>query len=724
MKAKNPLFIIYSNLPKVKNIKLRDGIELYFDLSLLHSLDAQTPRAHDVLIIESEDLPFYKQFPGTIIVVESVDFPVKLGEKKEPIIVLSENGFENSLIQFLDLKYRLAKSHKERNSMMNQLDHAIKECSDYQAKMSEFEKDQENRLAMLNHELRTPLNVILGHIGLLNETIMTATQSAYLDRIQKASKHLNETLDEILYYEDILNGLDQVDATPFSLKESLTDIHATYQSFAEEKGLEYETFLEDRISDRFVGDVNKIELMLKQLLSNSIKFTETGHIMFSVRCAFESETTQKLEFVIEDTGIGFQLEKMDNFFEPFKQGEHYLQRHYDGLGLGLTIAKGIIDSLGGTYDVWSAEGAGTRFVISLTLEKDKTVKVIKDKRACVLVVDDNALNRKIMKEMLEASDIIVELARNGKEAVEIVKEASPVIDLVLMDLIMPVMDGFEASKLIKQINKQLPIIVISASISKDEIEKFEKLEIDDFMIKNHDEDAYLKKMRQYIHIKEKVNRDAKVLDQLESLKTQPFNVIVPSELFERYNYRLKLIDRVVEGVDQQLLMFEENWQRLLADTHDEAAMRYFHSLKGLSKSVGDAMLSSEIHALELVTSAEGYTPEMNSNIKKRIALLRADLQTISQWTKKQISSTKPANTSPINQGDLKVILNELITALKRHDVKLIREHIQKINHMELEPTCESHMKTLITLIENYQYDKAEMWIHEHLEQRGDEICST
>ncbi len=703
---------------------MREGIELNFDLNLSQFMDVQLPRALDVLIIKGEDLPLYKQFPGLIIVMETQAFSVNVNDKTEHLVILSENGFENSLSQILDLKYRLGKSHKERNSMMNQLDHAIKECSDYQVKLGEFEKNQENRLAMLNHELRTPLNVILGHISLLYETLLTVNQNAYLDRIQKASKHLNETLDEILYYEDLLNGLGNVVTTPFSLKEALDEIHATYQSFAEEKGLNYETFYEDRICDRFVGDINKIELLLKQLLSNSLKFTEKGHVMFSVRCAYESETTQKLEFVIEDTGVGFQLEKMGTFFEPFKQGEHYLQRHYNGLGLGLTIAKGIIDSLGGTYDVWSAEGAGTRFVITLTLEKDSSVKASKDKKACVLIVDDNVLNRKIMKEMLEGSGIEVELARNGKEAVEMVKDSSPVFDLVLMDLIMPVMDGFEASKLIKQFNKQIPIIVISASISKTEIEKFEKLEIDDFMIKNHHEEAYFKKMRQFIYIQEKDNQDAKVMDQLETLKNESFNIVVISELFERYNYRLKLIDRVVEGVNQQLSLFDENWRRLITDPHDEAAMRYFHSLKGLAKSVGDAVLSAAIHSLELVSTSEDYTAEMKATIQLRIEMLRVDLQTIEKWVKMQLKTSKPAKTTTLSQSDLRILLTEMTASLKIHDVKQIREQVQKISNMALEPSCESHMKALITLIENYQYDKAEVWIQEHLEQRGDDLCST
>lgn len=724
MNQRFSLFKLYTNLKEVKDLLFKESVQIVYERNLIQQLRNDPPSVRDLLIVSDESFHLIESFPG-LVIVKNCSNQISLEQADaHQLIMLSPHGFSSSLMTVLDIKYRWFKINKERNSMMNQLDLAIKEFNECQIERTTIEKEQEQRLAMLNHELKTPLNVIMGHVSLLQDSLLTKNQAAYVNRIQKASRMLHETLDEILFYEDTLKDIKEMQSKKFNLIESLEDMHLVYKSFAEEKNIGYEVQYDEKLTKMHIGDIHKIEMLSKQLLTNALKFTNQGHIIFTVKCVQDLSETQRVELIVEDTGIGFQMEQMDELFKPFKQGEHYLQRHYNGLGLGLTIIKNIVETLEGTIDVWSEKGEGSRFIIGLSLEKDPECSEHNHKIAHILVVDDNALNRKILKEMLEDEGVTVELARNGKEAVEVMRERGSEFNLILMDLIMPVMDGFEATKHIRKITQTIPIIVVTASIGELEVEKMKSLRIDDFMLKNHDVEAYLKVIRKYIDIPE-IERNEKLKpEQLETLVNQPFKIIKIEALLQRYNHKLGLVLKIVEGVILQLDQFEINWQMLLKDSHNEEAMRYLHSVKGLVKSIGDMTLGKQFEAIEKEMRPEDYTNEVNALTHKRIQKLQEELRLIVDWVKNQ-EEPEITNMDMITKDDvdLRTLMETLVGHLKVHDVKQIRSCMKLVQNKAKGTSCEHQIEILGSMLDRYQYENAEEWILERISKRGDGDCS-
>ena len=616
------------------------------------------------------------------------------------------------------------KSQREKSSMMNQLDLTIREFNEAQSKLDSQEKSIEKRLAMLNHELKTPLNIIQGHVGLLKATPLNSQQAEYLGRIQKSVVFLNEAFLEITYYEDMMQDHTGSEHLSFNIQNAFDDIHQVYKSFAEEKGLGYEVFYDSRIYGQFEGDLVKLQLLIKQLLSNALKFTAKGHIVFSVRCIEELPKHQKLEFVVEDTGIGFDVSQFESYLEPFRQGEHYLQRHYNGLGLGLTIVQNAVKVLQGNLDVWSSEGAGSRFVVTLTLEKDLSIARNEFDKPCILVVDDNVLNRKILKEMMKDTGFSVELARNGKEAVEIISEGNPKIDLILMDLIMPVMDGFEATKLIKRINPSIPIIVLSASISEADIKRIESFKIDDFMVKDHSIAQYLKVIGKYLTLPETVDQLPMFDDQVTELKRYHFSKIDIDNLLVRFNHNLSLIHKVTEGILLQMDGFKRNWNILMTDPHDEEVTRYLHSLKGLVRSVGDNTLADIIETVEKSMDSQALNEPMYETLQNHLVMLSGDLKQLEQWAANHSPKINEAETDAAIHEDVKALLETMLNDLKVHDVKQIRMKVTRIKEARLDPSCLDYLKPYFNLIENYQYEQAAEWLQRAFEQWGDRACLT
>lgn len=718
------LFKIYTDLKQIIQLPIRDSIQLIYDENLAKSMTDNLPSVNDLLITTYLQLEKYTYFPGSIILFDA-DLHAGQGmNMSDQVLVFSPRGFNESVLQYVEMKHKVLKSHREKSSMMNQLDLTIREYNDLQAKLSEQDKNIEKRLAMLNHELKTPLNIIQGHVGLLKSTVLNQQQLDYLSRIEKSAMFLNEAFSEILYYEDMLKNQLTSESLPFEIEMALEDIHQVYKSFAEEKGLGYEVFYDSRIYPQFIGDLMKLQLLIKQLISNALKFTTKGHIVFSVRCIEEMPKHQKLEFVVEDTGIGFDTNKFEAFFEPFKQGEHYLKRHYNGLGLGLTIVQNVVNALQGTIDVWSSEGAGSRFVVTVTLEKDPSLDGKALEKPCVLVVDDNVLNRKILKEMLVETGFAVELARNGKEAVELLYEDLPKVDLVLMDLIMPVMDGFEATKLIRQFNASVPIIVLSASISEADIKRIEGFKIDDFMVKDHNLTQYLKVIGKYLVIPEGMTEAPVPDEKIGEVKRLKFEIIDIDSFLLRFNYNLSLIHKLCEGIMQQTESFSSNWEKLKVDPHDETVMRYLHSLKGLLRSVDDNTLADLIETVEKSMDSSLLSTSTYTNIDQRMMLLRKDLSQILQWTASHTLDEDDEDALETVHEDVKAILETMLTDLKLHDVKQIRLKSARIKDAKLDVSCMEYLKPFFNLINSYQYDQASEWLRNAFEQWGDRSCLT
>ena len=341
-------------------------------------------------------------------------------------------------------------------------------------------------MAMMSHEIRTPMNGLLGMAELLNVTISASSgerkQKEYIEAILDSGKSLLTLMNSVLDYSKYEKGQLTFENIPFDLHRLINGIIFLLSASAEKKGSTLSASIDDDLPRILVGDPEKLRQVLLNLLSNAIKFTEDGNIKLEVGLKHsETEDSLDVEFSIQDTGIGIDANAQVSIFEPFTQANTSISRHYGGTGMGLAICNEIVKQQGGKISLQSEVGIGSVFRFHLpfqdessqiTISEDRNPSVssreIKTPKALtILVVDDVAINQKLAKGQLENEQHYVVLANNGLEAIEILQQQD--VDLILMDINMPKMDGISATKHIRGLNPlalaQTPIVGVSANIS-------------------------------------------------------------------------------------------------------------------------------------------------------------------------------------------------------------------------------------------------------------------
>ena len=327
-------------------------------------------------------------------------------------------------------------------------------------------------LARVSHELRTPMNGIIGLTDLLLRSELSERQSQYIQLLQQSARSLVAIVNEVLDIEKIGSGKMELHPVVFPLRERMQALLDLCQEPANLRGLELKLHVEDGLSDCYRGDINRISQIIGNLLSNALKFTDRGSIELKVHCI----DNQTLCFKIIDTGIGIDAESIDRIFEPFVQAASSGQSPRAGTGLGLTICKELANLMGGAIRVQSTLGTGSSFSLCLpleaVLEANTVPQALNDNTESgnligkrVLLVEDVALNRFLVEAMTAEWGIELEMAENGAEGLKKVRQAT--YDLVLMDVQMPVMDGVQATRVIRQLSDSsiasIPIVALSAN---------------------------------------------------------------------------------------------------------------------------------------------------------------------------------------------------------------------------------------------------------------------
>jgi len=356
-------------------------------------------------------------------------------------------------------------------------------------------RSKQQFLSNMSHEIRTPMNAIIGFTKVLLKSELDTKQREYLNAIKMSGDALTVLINDILDLAKVDAGKMIFEQIPFKMDASISAMIHLFETKIQEKNLLLIKEYDNKIPKVLIGDPVRLHQIILNLLSNAVKFTSNGKITMSVKLISEDEEKVIIEFSVTDTGIGIPEDRLGHIFENFQQASSETARLYGGTGLGLAISKQLVESQGGSISVKSKleEGSMFRFVLpfqktdaEVELEKVMNILNTRVQNIKVLVVEDIALNQLLMKTLLDDFGFKLEIADNGKTAIEKLQNNS--YDIILMDLHMPEMSGFEATEYIRNImNSQIPIIALTADVTTADLKRCTAVGMNDYISKPLDE---------------------------------------------------------------------------------------------------------------------------------------------------------------------------------------------------------------------------------------------
>ena len=440
-------------------------------------------------------------------------------------------------------------------------------------------KSKQQFLSNMSHEIRTPMNAIIGFTKVLLKTELTAKQKEYLTAIKLSGDALIVLINDILDLAKVDAGKMSFEEIPFKLETSIFSMLHLFESKIQEKNLTLIKVYDNRIPKVLLGDSVRLNQIFLNLVSNAVKFTNKGHVTVNVQLINENNDSVNVEFSITDTGIGIPENKMVTIFENFQQASTGTSRLFGGTGLGLAIVKQLIEHQNGVLNVKSTVGKGSTFSFVLNfkktnaeavaeseiLEVDKDTKDIK-----VLVVEDMPLNQLLMKTLLDDFGFDRDIAANGKIAIEKLEAKS--YDIILMDLQMPEMNGFEATEYIrKTLHSNIPIIALTADVTTIDLEKCKSVGMNDYISKPVDERMLYSKIVNWVKKPVVIEAQNIASVQTPKVKCVDLNYLLqrtksnPALMMEMINLYLEQTPPIIEAMKKS--MIDKDWVLLQSSVH-------------------------------------------------------------------------------------------------------------------------------------------------------------
>lgn len=483
---------------------------------------------------------------------------------------------------------------------------------------------KEQFMANMSHEIRTPMNSILGFSDLLEKTTLTKVQTDYLMAVKTSGSNLLNIINDILDFSKIEAGKLNIEKISFNIIDLLDSLRVMFAPKATEKNIQFNIVMDEKIPSYVFGDPTRLLQILINLTNNAIKFTQQGHVKLS--CEIKSIEHDVVQFVfkIKDTGIGIPDDKIDGIFERFNQGNTETTRKYGGNGLGLAIVKQLVEIQNGDISLKSKEGIGSEFVVKMSYpisyenkiiqseNKNKSLKIISDTPLYILLAEDHILNQKLALAYLEGFGLHVDLAENGVEAVE--KFKTKTYDLVLMDIQMPLLDGYHASKKIREeLKSNVPIIAMTAHIMANEREKCMSYGMNDYLSKPFKEIDLYTIVNQYLGTRLELKNVTKE-QVLENNVATPnkYIIISPEHLYSLSRGNNTFIKEIIQlFLDQNPIEIKEIEKGI--QQQDYAIISSIaHKMKTSVGFIGIEQLLAPLNQLEKLAINQGNTHDIQN----------------------------------------------------------------------------------------------------------------
>ena len=469
-------------------------------------------------------------------------------------------------------------------------------------------------LANMSHEIRTPMTAILGFTYLLRKSELSQLQREQTSRIDSAARTLLAILDDLLDYSKLETGRINIEQRPFLLREVLGEIELVYAASARDKGLGFEFGIDPGVPVALVGDPLRLRQVLWNLVGNAIKFTEHGGVKVQVSGSADADGQVGLVLAVSDSGIGIEQEQIKRVFEPFYQVEAAAARRFGGTGLGLPITQWLVNLMGGTLEVDSTPGRGSEFRVRLRLPRAASAPAsepgtrdlpaegaaLRLRGLSVLLVEDHPINRHVAREILAGEGAEVDVACDGQEAIARLRSHASAFDAVLMVIQMPRMDGYEATRVIRETLglKQLPVIAMTANAGPEDRAQSREAGMDDHIAKPIDVQTLVATVLRHARPGGPSLETLAVPVRGAAVATEEPPVLALEQALARLAGHRTLYAQMARLFAQEQGESVRRLREALAQGDRTEAARAAHTLKGVAATLGAEALSTIAAKLE------------------------------------------------------------------------------------------------------------------------------